>query len=413
MKPITADEWDGDYPVLDSKRTRFYRWLRQAGALFCGALLVCAVVATAILHDKFCVRRGCCVASNLCVVKGYLSDFKDDVRFADNSDIDAIKIGDIEHNIAVQLLSGHLFDLFNAKTTSRRGVRMGADEPRIFLDCLLPLAQKVPRFFEVLSRRNAFQEKIQISRCCVAAIVQEKDEIDSFGIGESIGRNVALSQGRIHECPLADDGTFSSEAVAFSDERGLPPSESSRSASYKKSEGRYPIGILMVLVGIVIASFGPWLAIRAHNNLGIAVAVLGSLCVTLGVYLICIAENAAASSKIGASASCYGVAENVGVMPVIVAELEFRDIERKIFAANLVKTAHDAALNQGPKALEGNHRIIAIDPADTAYPHKAWFDMTYYPCYRNYFHAVGSHAELNKRQEMIIKDSEAKFCSLL
>ena len=43
--------------------------------------------------------------------------------------------------------------------------------------------------------------------------------------------------------------------------------------------------------------------------------------------------------------------ENIEIHAIIVAELKLRDVQRQIFAAYLVKAAHDAAFNQRPKAL--------------------------------------------------------------
>src|SRR5260370_1541439 len=53
-----------------------------------------------------------------------------------------------------------------------------------------------------------------------------------------------------------------------------------------------------------------------------------------------------------ASAHCYRRSENVGIGAVIVAELKFSDVQRQIFAAYLVETAHDAALQERPKAVD-------------------------------------------------------------
>src|SRR5690242_5551359 len=41
--------------------------------------------------------------------------------------------------------------------------------------------------------------------------------------------------------------------------------------------------------------------------------------------------------------------ENVPVQPVVISELEFSHVERKVFTAHLVIAAHHAALNQRPK----------------------------------------------------------------
>ena len=52
-------------------------------------------------------------------------------------------------------------------------------------------------------------------------------------------------------------------------------------------------------------------------------------------------ENAAIFCDFGASATCYGCAENVGIVPIVVLELEFGDVQREVFAADLVEATHD------------------------------------------------------------------------
>ena len=61
-----------------------------------------------------------------------------------------------------------------------------------------------------------------------------------------------------------------------------------------------------------------------------------------------------------ASAACYRLPENIGVMPIIVTELELRDVERHVFLADLVECADNAALNQRPKALD----CLSVNRAD-------------------------------------------------
>src|ERR1700675_3897802 len=59
-------------------------------------------------------------------------------------------------------------------------------------------------------------------------------------------------------------------------------------------------------------------------------------------------------------ASVYRRSEDVGVEAVIVTELKLRDIERKIFCADLVECANHATLEDRP---EGLNRI-RVDRAD-------------------------------------------------
>src|SRR5260221_11886612 len=54
-------------------------------------------------------------------------------------------------------------------------------------------------------------------------------------------------------------------------------------------------------------------------------------------------------SALSASFNCR--LEDVRVLTIIVAELEFSDIQRHVFGAHLVKRAHHAALEDRPEAL--------------------------------------------------------------
>jgi hypothetical protein len=47
----------------------------------------------------------------------------------------------------------------------------------------------------------------------------------------------------------------------------------------------------------------------------------------------------------------YRRSEDVSVLPIVIAELKFSDIQRQIFVTDLVEAPHDAALNQRPKSL--------------------------------------------------------------
>src|ERR1700731_788149 len=67
-----------------------------------------------------------------------------------------------------------------------------------------------------------------------------------------------------------------------------------------------------------------------------------------------------------ASAACYRDVENVGIMPVIVAELEFRDVERHVFLADLVEAADDPALENRPEAFDG----LSVDGSDNVFPRR-------------------------------------------
>lgn len=60
-------------------------------------------------------------------------------------------------------------------------------------------------------------------------------------------------------------------------------------------------------------------------------------------------------------ASPNSSAKYIGVQPIVIAELEFIDVQRKVFTGNFMKRADDAALNQGPEAFDGIGVNRAVD----------------------------------------------------
>ncbi len=60
------------------------------------------------------------------------------------------------------------------------------------------------------------------------------------------------------------------------------------------------------------------------------------------------------------SATCYGCAEDIGVGAVVIAKLKLRNIERHVFAADLVERADHAALKDRPEALD----CLSVDRSD-------------------------------------------------
>ena len=59
-------------------------------------------------------------------------------------------------------------------------------------------------------------------------------------------------------------------------------------------------------------------------------------------------------------ASLYRRSKDVGVLPIVVPELELGDIQRHVFAADLVEGADHAALEDRPEALNR----VRVDGAD-------------------------------------------------
>jgi hypothetical protein len=64
------------------------------------------------------------------------------------------------------------------------------------------------------------------------------------------------------------------------------------------------------------------------------------------------------------SAPFHRLAEDVIILPVVIPELEFRDVQGKVFTAHLVIGADNAALQNRPEALNR----VGVDRADNVLP---------------------------------------------
>jgi hypothetical protein len=85
--------------------------------------------------------------------------------------------------------------------------------------------------------------------------------------------------------------------------------------------------------------------------------------------IVMFSENAVVRFSCGASAPCYRGTEDVLVVTIVIAPLEFGDIQRQIFAADFVETAHDAALQERPETINRLSMDRAIDVLASAMPH--------------------------------------------
>ena len=72
------------------------------------------------------------------------------------------------------------------------------------------------------------------------------------------------------------------------------------------------------------------------------------------------AERVSAAPGIDASATCYGRAEYVRVLPIVIPELKLGNVERHVLGADLVERADNSALQDRPKAFNG----VRVDCAD-------------------------------------------------
>ncbi len=53
------------------------------------------------------------------------------------------------------------------------------------------------------------------------------------------------------------------------------------------------------------------------------------------------------------SASCYRRAEDIGVLAIVEAELELREVERQVLLAHVVEAAYNASFEQRPERFDG------------------------------------------------------------
>src|ERR1700719_137149 len=75
-------------------------------------------------------------------------------------------------------------------------------------------------------------------------------------------------------------------------------------------------------------------------------------------------DSDSASASLGCfcvSATCYRRAEYVSVVAIVVAPFELSNIQRQIFATNLVIATHDSALQERPEPIDRLSVNCAID----------------------------------------------------
>jgi len=66
-----------------------------------------------------------------------------------------------------------------------------------------------------------------------------------------------------------------------------------------------------------------------------------------------LATQISLNGVLDASASFNRRSKNIVVEPIVISELKLRDVQRQIFAADLVIAAHDPAFEDAPEAFDG------------------------------------------------------------
>src|SRR5713226_9045025 len=72
-------------------------------------------------------------------------------------------------------------------------------------------------------------------------------------------------------------------------------------------------------------------------------------------------RTAEAIASVHASAACYGRAEDVRILPVVMAELKFREVERQVLLADAVVGPDHATLEKRPEAIKVRGMDFAAD----------------------------------------------------
>jgi hypothetical protein len=62
-------------------------------------------------------------------------------------------------------------------------------------------------------------------------------------------------------------------------------------------------------------------------------------------------------------AAADGRSENIGVHPIVVPELKFRDVQRHIFGTDFVEATYDAALEDRPEAFNRVDNVVSLYPS--------------------------------------------------
>jgi hypothetical protein len=128
--------------------------------------------------------------------------------------------------------------------------------------------------------------------------------------------------------------------------------------------------VLTALIGVCAIAVGWWMMIftsrqygfRAWSG-GVLLVIGGAIVYVLGgIGFYChLAENASVfCGSYGASATRYSGTKYVYVLPVVVPELKFGNVQRHIFGADFVEGADHAALHQRPKTFNR----IRVDRTD-------------------------------------------------
>jgi hypothetical protein len=111
------------------------------------------------------------------------------------------------------------------------------------------------------------------------------------------------------------------------------------------------IGPIIMFVGLLVG-YGVY---GTRRKFGVAIVLVGWLTMLFHDEILSFTENASASfGSFCVSAASYRRAENVRVIPIVVPELKFSNVQRQILPAHLVEASHDAARSMQTRRLSGS-----------------------------------------------------------
>jgi hypothetical protein len=297
--------------------------------LVCGALLVGAVVLALIdkayLHDGGSrgIRTGC----NGTNLSKNLAEEKRTLSYMFSLIIEPIKISSVEHQVSKQLASCHCFYLLPTEGADNGKSAVSADKLRKVFRRIFILIENRPRLLQLLPRWSAFIDKTQIFSRRVSTIKKTGTKIDrNWGCG--LANNSWLRAGdERHKGPLAYD-------VVAADYPRLGYLNPSVSENSEQRQQTYVILWLVPVAFFLVSGIGLYHGLPRRNAMGFIIVLGASVCWILGTILALslifpsssMAENVSSALEIGASAPCHGRAENVCVLPIVVSELEFRNV---------------------------------------------------------------------------------------
>ena len=204
-----------------------------------------------------------------------------------NCIIKTVPIGRLKHQVSEEFFGGHLLYLLPRKSAGNWYGGAGADKLRTVFR-RLPLIENAPRLLQIFGGRSTFIEKRQLICRRISAIADGSGEIYSSRVGRISADPWLRTRREINESPFTDDIVFPYHLIVLSNQRSLPPRETSRGAGYQESQNRDWSSEAIIAAAVFIVCCGAWWGERGHWYLGITLVIVGGMLFTFGVYSICL-----------------------------------------------------------------------------------------------------------------------------